>query len=92
MCLWLKKLCLKFALFLCVYSIPQNIYSDVDVSVGTIRPLSGHPTFYSYSFSRGFALHKPLAPMASYWNRVVQMRRPVLPLLAPHSTGGEYYM
>ena len=88
----LKKLCLKFALLLCVYSIPQNTYSDVEMSGGTIRPLSGHPTFPSYLVFRVFTLHNPSVSMAPYWNRVVQMRRPVLTLLAPHPTGGGDYI
>ena len=45
----LKTLCLKFALLLCVYSRPQSTYSGVEMSIGTIRQLSGHPTFSTYS-------------------------------------------
>ena len=80
----LKTHCPEFTRLLCVYSIPQNTYSGIEMSGGTICWLSRHPTFSYCSVLCGTAIHNPSVPMTFYWNHVFQMCRPVLTLLAPH--------
>ena len=66
MCLCLKNTVSEIRSAPMCYSIPQNTYSDVEMSGGTIRPLSGHPKFSSYLVFCVFSLHNPSVPMASY--------------------------
>ena len=70
----LKTQCPKFALLLCAYSRPHITYSGVEIFGGTIRQLSGHPTFSAYSIFRGFALQNHWCqwhPIEIVWSKRV---------------------